>query len=144
MDEVKNAVSTEIVPTLWHINDGIGAAVAALYHISTKVDTSTGYLRTSMGYLKTIAEKISSMTSITAGAVSYRPLMAIARETPNFARVPRGGGQGPINLTIPFYLDGKLLDERMLRIADGRVEWLDQQYRHSNKLIPARTIGGAG
>jgi hypothetical protein len=114
MNEVKNAVSTEVVPTLWHINEGIGAAVAALYHISTKVDTSTGYLRTSMGYLKTIADTIVKLpikaaigtaSTILTGrkseyAVPAPNLQSFAnRMTPAMA-APTGQSGTPINLTF--------------------------------------------
>jgi hypothetical protein len=143
-----------------HMNElQVNDIKVALWKIAgDKISIISGYLKTSMGYLKTIAEKIDKLTGGAAGAVSTQTELMIihgTRSDPEYvmrasqlnalagAGAGRGGGgQGPINLTIPFYLDGKLLDERMLRIANGQVEWLDKQYQRSNRFIPSRSIRG--
>jgi len=139
----------------------------ALWAISTAVQHSKDYLKSCADYLKTIASKgylsevvkylksmdktIGKLTGAAAGAVSTQTQLMVVHGTRSdpeyiFRKSQMGGigfgGQAPINLTIPFYLDGKKLDERMLRIANGRVEWLHSQYQRSNRLIPPRTIGG--
>jgi hypothetical protein len=59
-----------------------------------------------------------------------------------FRKSQMGGLGQVVNVTVPFYLGTEKIDERMLRIANGRVEWLHSQYQRSNRLIPPRTIGG--
>jgi len=125
-----------------------------------KTIASSHYLKDVVGYLKSIDKKIGEI-GFASGGIAWAPQMAmVAERKPEIignlddylagrplAGIPQsggGGGQGPINLTIPFYLDGMKLDERMLRIANGRVEWLHSQYQRSNRMIPPRTIGGVG
>ena len=125
-----------------------------------KTIASSHYLKDVVGYLKSIDKKIGEI-GFASGGIAWAPQMAmVAERKPEIignlddylagrplAGIPQsggGGGQGPINLTIPFYLDGTKLDERMLRIANGRVEWLHGQYKRSNYMIPPRTIGGVG
>jgi hypothetical protein len=136
----------------------------ALWAISTAVQHSKDYLKSSADYLKTIASKgylsevVKFLKSIekklplpggASGAISTQTQLMVIHGTKSDPEYIFRGSQlggltpAPVNLTIPFYLDGKKLDERMLRIANGRVEWLHSQYQRSNRLIPPRSIGGA-
>jgi hypothetical protein len=135
----------------------------ALWVISTAVQHSKDYLKSSADYLKTIASKgylsevVKFLKSIekklplpggASGAISTQTQLMVIHGTKSDPEYIFRGSQlggltpAPVNLTIPFYLDGKKLDERMLRIANGRVEWLHSQYQRSNRMIPPRTIGG--
>jgi hypothetical protein len=141
-----------------HMNElQVNDIKVALWKIAgDKISIISGYLKTSMGYLKTIAEKIDKLTGGAAGAVSTQTELMIihgTRSDPEYvmrasqlnalagAGAGRGGG-GVINVTMPIYLGTEKIDERMFRVANDRVEWLDKQYQRSNRFIPSRSIRG--
>jgi hypothetical protein len=142
LNSIRDNIDLALKPTLWSINE--------------KAKVANDYLKTSAGHLKTIADKIGNLTSAASGAVSTQPQLMIVhgtRSDPEYvmrasqlnalagAGAGRGGG-GVINVTMPIYLGTEKIDERMFRVANDRVEWLDKQYQRSNRFIPSRSIRG--
>ncbi len=129
-------VTNNLKPTLWAIAGKEDAQIG-------RFDKANGYLKTMVATLKNIVPAATGYEGIV-----NRPTLFLAGERavervsigPASARM--GGGGSVTHLTVPIYLGNEKIDERMLRIANNRVEWLDSQYQRSNKHIPARTIGG--
>jgi hypothetical protein len=152
---IRDTLNDNIKTALWTMSTKLSTLKDKLTFFNTPVQqirdnlkmiTSKNYLRDVVMGLKDVVSAIGKLPHAASGAIFSTPsLVHVAEHVPEIImplREFRGGGQAPINLTIPFYLDGKKLDERMLRIANGRVEWLHLQYQRSNRLIPSRSVGG--
>jgi hypothetical protein len=129
------------------------------------LDYGVGYMAKTMdaanqavGWLQTINSTLAGLKGASAGLVSTQTEMVMVHGTPSdpeyivrASQIASGVGiaahpqvvQAPTYLTTQLVLDGKILDERTVRIANGRVEWLHQQYRRGQRFIPATSIGGA-
>jgi hypothetical protein len=152
---IRETLEANIKPTLWKISSKEDVLKTVLYAISHKADTikdkivtAGNYLKTCAGYLREIASGIANLPHAAGGGVFMEPsLVSVAERRPEVI-VPldqyrAGGGAGaPIYVTMPIYLGTEKVDQRMFRIANDRVEWLDSQYQHSNRHIPLRSIGG--
>jgi hypothetical protein len=139
-----------------------GAMKPTLWKISTASQLSKDYLKSCREYLKTANTYLRSMDATLktlkggqAGAISTQTELMVVHGTPTnpefvlrgsqigaFAAAGPAGGSRTINLLMPIYLGGEKIDERMYRVANERVEWLDSEYQRSNRRIPNRTVGG--
>lgn len=119
----------------------------------------SGYMKTANSLLNGILIAIKGLPTAQHGAVATQNQLMMIHGTPNDpeyifrksqltdisipdASINQGTSVPSFTMTIPIMLDGSRIDERMVRISNGRVEWLHSQYQRANRTIPNKAISG--